>query len=98
MHLPVVGSHASVVHGLLSLQFVPLPVTHAFWLHVSPVVHGFPSLHAALLAVCAQPLLGSQTSSLHGLPSSQTNALPWLHAPALQTSVVVQTLPSALHA
>ena len=96
--LPLTGSQLSVVQGLLSLHTVPTPAMHAFWLQPSPTVHGLPSLHGLALATCTQPPLGSHESSLHGLPSSHTSAAPWLHAPFLQVSLVVHTLPSASHA
>src|SRR5262249_51341555 len=57
-------------------------------------VHALPSLQGAVLLVWRQPTEGSQKSSVQGLPSSQFGAAPPVHAPALQTSPVVQALPS----
>ncbi len=41
-----------------------------------------------------QPLVGSQLSSVHGLPSVHVMAAPALQVPATQASLPVQTLPS----
>ena len=46
---PVAGLQLSSVHGLLSLQLVAVPPTHAPPEHASPVVHAFPSSQAAVL-------------------------------------------------
>src|SRR5947207_2969369 len=53
-----------------------------------------PSLSASS-TVCTQPVPGSQESSVQGLESSQSVGPPGTHAPAAQTSPVVQALPSA---
>jgi hypothetical protein len=63
---------------------------------VSPVVHAFPSEHAAVLFVCSHPpVLGSQLSVVHGLPSLQLNPVPGRHAPNAHTSPDVQPFPSS---
>ena len=74
-------------------------------LHVSDCVHALPSLHAAVLFVCAQ-LPATQVSSVHGLASSHCAAVvhatqPGITVPAqvppVHTSVDVHVFPS-LHA
>ena len=60
----------------------------------SVVVQAFPSLHVTLLLVNTQPWLGTQESSVQRLPSLQVRLPEPTHAPPLQTSVVVQRLPS----
>jgi hypothetical protein len=94
---PVAGTHESLVHGLLSLQFGAAPPTHAPPEHVSPVVHALPSLQDAVLFECAQPVAGLHESSVHALPSLQFVAEPPTQAPPAQASPVVHALPS-LHA
>jgi hypothetical protein len=93
---PVAGTHASVVHTLLSLQ-VTVPVgEQAPARQRSPLVQALPSLHAfALLFTCVQPVAGEHASSVQGLLSLQFGAAPPTHAPApLQASFVVQALLS----
>ena len=91
MHAPLPPSHESAVQGKPSSQFLALPA------QVPPpqtslTVHGFPSLHALLLAVLVQfPF--AQPSFVHKLPSLQSLALP-LQLPPLQVSPTVQPLPS----
>src|SRR5881628_1572520 len=43
---------------------------------------------------CVQPVPGSQASVVQAFPSSQLGGGPPLHCPPLQTSPVVQALPS----
>lgn len=70
---PVAGTHRSSVHGLWSLQST-LAVPHSPFTHASPVqaspssalVHAFVSSFRKV-----HPAVGLQTSSVHGLPSSQ---------------------------
>jgi hypothetical protein len=87
-------SHVSVVHALPSSQATGLPPVHTPALHAPPhvalVEQGAPSLPGAV----PQPATASQTSALHGLPSSHTSATPAAQAPAWQTSRPLQTLPS----
>jgi hypothetical protein len=92
---PVAGLHESSVHGLLSLQLVAGPPWHVPPPQVSPVVHALPSSHGAVLFVATQPLAGSHESSVQGLPSSQTTAVPGWHDPPPQASPVVHALPSS---
>jgi len=84
-----------VVQGLASSQLVGVP-PQTPPAHVSPVVHAFPSEHAAVLSVCTHPPVpGSQLSFVHGLPSLQFDAVPGRHAPNAHTSPVVQAFPSS---
>jgi hypothetical protein len=91
---PVPGLHASSVHTLPSLQFGAGPPAQLPPLHVSPVVHAFPSVHDAVLFTCVQPVPGLHASSVHGFPSPQPSAGPPTQLPPLQVSFVVQALPS----
>jgi hypothetical protein len=85
------------VQGLLSSQKLatstPVPL-HVPPLHVSPVVHLLPSLHGKVLALYTQPLLGSQESLVHGLPSSHVTLLP-AQKPPEHLSPWLQALPSS---
>ena len=93
---PFVGSQPSAVHALPSSQVVALPPVHAPALHASPVVQASPSEHALpLTLVCTQPFVGWHTSLVQPLLSSHAFGLEPLHAPPLQTSLVVHTLPSS---
>jgi hypothetical protein len=74
-----------------------LPGTHAPPLQLSPLLHGLPSSHGALLATLVQPVLGSQASLVHRLPSSHSSALPLVQTPPWQVSPTLQTEPSASH-
>ena len=91
---PVAGLHASSVHGLPSLQFGAEPPTHAPPEQASFIVHAFPSLHDAVLAVATHPVAGLHASSVHGLPSLQFGAEPPTHVPPEQASLVVHAFPS----
>ena len=73
---PLAGAHASTVQGLPSLQTSAAPGTHWPAKHASPTVQVFASVQLCALAVCTHPWLGSQLSSVHGLPSSQPAAKP----------------------
>jgi hypothetical protein len=53
-----------------------------------------PSLHAAVLFACWQPVAGLHESSVHGLPSPQLGGGPPAQAPPEHASLVVQALPS----
>ncbi len=86
------GQLASVVHVQVFVPLVQEPAAQT-----SPTVHGLPSSQVAVLLVCVQPEPGVQASVVHGLPSSQyvaTLTADPLHAPAAQTSGVVQALLS----
>ncbi len=91
---PVAGMHESAVHTLPSSQFGGAPPTHDPPEQVSPVVHAFPSLQAAVLLACWQPDAGMHESVVHTFPSSQFGAGPPTHAPPEQVSAVVHALPS----
>ena len=93
---PEVGLQLSSVHGLLSLQFNdPVPGWQIPPPHVSPSVHGLPSLHEAVLFACPQPEVGLQLSSVQGFPSLQSSVpVPGWQIPAEQVSPVVQAFPS----
>jgi hypothetical protein len=80
---PEAGLHESLVHGLLSLQFLGAPVHAPLW-HESPVVQALPSLQLdpLLRLTKTQPLTGLQLSMVHGLLSLQTTGAPRTQAPA----------------
>ncbi len=91
---PSAASQLSIVHGWASSQPIWLPGVHTEFAQVSPVVQTLPSSQVAVLARCTQPVLALQPSSVHGLPSLQSNALPGWHAPVLHKSPIVQAFPS----
>jgi hypothetical protein len=91
---PCTGSQVSVVHTLPSLQVGAGPPTQAPPEQVSFVVQALPSLQAAELFKLTQPVVGVQESSVQTLLSSQFGGAPPTQAPRLQTSFVVQKLPS----
>ncbi len=86
---------ASVVQALPSEQAIAAPATHVLPAHLSFSVQGLLSLHGDTLAACLQPAMGSQLSSVHGLPSSQLSGPPALHTPPTHASPAVHTVPSA---
>jgi hypothetical protein len=92
---PLPGLHPSVVQTLLSSQLGAGPPTHVPPLHVSLVVHAFPSSQKFVLFTCVQPVPGLHPSVVQTLPSSQFGAGPPTHVPPLQASLVVQALPSS---
>jgi len=91
---PLAGLHRSDVHGLASSQSTAFIPAQAPSRHASPVVQTFPSSHAALLAVLAQPVATLQESSVHGLESEQLSPTP-AHTPSAHPSITVQALPSS---
>ncbi len=94
--LPVVLSHASLVHTLLSSQVLAVPAQLPS-VQTSLVVQAWPSSHPPPLAMGLElqvPLLASQTSAVQALPSLQVLGVP-LHPPVLQVSGTVQALPSS---
>jgi hypothetical protein len=94
-HCPLFGLQESSVHGLLSSHVVVAPGWQEPPLQTSPVVQALPSLHDALLGAKTQaPLLVLQLSSVHELLSLHTVAEPDWHWPPVQTSPLVQALPS----
>ena len=50
------------------------PELHIPLAHESPLVHRLPSSQGPVLGAQAQPLMASQLSVVHGLPSSQISA------------------------
>ncbi len=93
---PALGSQASVVQGLLSVQNTPTLMAEPAHLprpHVSLLVQALPSSQGRVLAALTQPVLGSHASLVHGLLSSQLAAVP-LQTPALHTSDTEHALPS----
>src|SRR5439155_192593 len=91
---PVEGLQVSSVQTLPSSQVGGGPPTHRPPLQASLVVQALPSLQGAVLLVCTQPVDGLQVSSVQTLPSSQLGGAPPTQWPPLQTSLVVQELPS----
>ena len=89
---PFLLSHLSSVHGLPSLHASAAPGTHAPSLHASWLVHTSPSLHGAVLFALVQPVMGSQLSVVHGLPSSQLLGTSAVHRPSAHVSCLVQLL------
>ena len=92
---PAAGSQLSSVQTLPSSQPRGDPATQTPPLQESTVVHGLPSLQEAVLLAWAQPEAGSQLSSVHTFPSSQSGAGPPTQAPPLQVSAVVQASASS---
>jgi hypothetical protein len=70
---PLVGLHASVVHGLLSLQVNDVPGVHTPAWQVSAPLHTVASAQLVPLVTGAdaQPLVGLQLSVVQGFLSSQ---------------------------
>jgi len=91
---PVTALQLSVVQVLPSLQTNWAPAIQLPPLQASTPVHTLPSLHAAVLLLCLQPLAGLQLSSVQALPSSQLMTAPGLHTPAAQMSPSVHKLLS----
>ena len=92
---PATLSHASSVHGLPSLQALALPGTHWPLAQASPTVHALLSVQSLVFAVKTQPTSLPHVSSVHGLPSVQTIALPLTHALLAHTSLLVHASPSS---
>ncbi len=86
--------HASFVQLLLSSQPALSPTLHLPSAH-APSLQVASSAQVALLSVAVQPTAGSQTSSLQGLPSSQSLEPPPWQMELLQVSLAVQALPSS---
>src|SRR5690606_591725 len=81
---PAALSQKSSVQGFWSLQSMTVPWQPPLK-QVSPVVHTLPSSHGFWWKVCTQPLAGSHASFVHGLPSSQSRAVPPTQLPAWHT-------------
>jgi len=71
---PEVGLQPSSVQTSLSLQLGGGPPTHVPPLQASAVVQASLSLHGSVLFRCRQAL-AKQTSSVHGLASSQSGSM-----------------------
>jgi hypothetical protein len=63
--------------------------------HLSPVVQALESLQLEVLLAKTQPVAELQESLVQELLSLQVRLLPDLQEPFLQTSPVVQALPSS---
>src|SRR5262245_23151298 len=94
MH-PIPGSQRSRVHSLLSSQLRESLPVHCPLTHMSCVVQALRSLQGTSRSVNLQPIAGSQKSAVHGLSSPHTIGDPGEHAPLVQTSFLVQALPSS---
>jgi len=94
---PATASHASTVHGSLSLQLSGVPGTQALFWQVSVPLQALPSEQDVPLAtaVCWQPATASQPSTVHGLPSLQLGGVPAVQVPFWQLSAPLHRLPSA---
>ncbi len=92
---PMARSQPSEVHGFPSSQTGAAPATQVPSLQVSPTVQALPSSHLAVVAPKTQPLIASQLSAVQGFWSSHAVGAPGKHAPSLQVSPSVQTLPSS---
>jgi hypothetical protein len=92
---PLAESQLSSVQASPSSQTRAAPPTHTPPEQASSVVQASPSSQATSLLAEEHPLAGSQLSSVHKLPSSQSGGRPPTQAPALQLSPVVQALPSS---
>jgi hypothetical protein len=89
---PVLASHESIVHGLLSLHVTAVPV-QAPAAQLSEDVHALPSLHEPeFKGVVSQPVAGSQLSVVHWLLSLHTFAWP-VHVEPEQLAPVMHSLP-----
>lgn len=96
MQLPSAIAQLSVVQPLPSSQLGAPVAAHAPPEHLSPVVQGLPSLHAAvLLGAWLHPLSAAQLAVVQGLPSSQFRSPDLVHTPAKHLSPVVHRLPSS---
>ncbi len=92
---PVGDTQESAVHWSPSSQAGAGPPTQVPAEQLSAVVQASPSSQARVLASLRQPVPGSQLSSVHPLPSSQSTDSPDRQAPAEQVSPAVQALPSS---
>jgi hypothetical protein len=96
LHEPVAASQLSVVQVLPSSQVLAVPAVHTPAWHLSAVQRfASTSQLPVLLAVCLQPVTGSQLSSVHGSPSLQSVLPVPAHVPAVQVSLAVHGLPSS---
>jgi hypothetical protein len=88
---PLAGSHVSTpLQTLLSVHCTGVPVQVPL-LQTPPVTHFEPASHVPpVVGVWAQPLFGSQESSVQGLPSSQVSPGPAAHVPVVGAFGVLQ--------
>jgi len=91
---PAAASQKSAVHGFESSQPTPAPGAQPPPRQASPLVQALPSVQVAALAMCTQPLAAAHESSVHTLPSAQSNAAPATHALLWQLSAIVHEFPS----
>jgi hypothetical protein len=91
---PSLGSQASFVQALLSLQFSGAPALQLPPWHASPEVQELLSLQGKLLFVKTQPVAGAQLSLVQMFPSLQVMGAPGVHTPATHASPLVHALPS----
>jgi hypothetical protein len=68
---PVAGSHAPAVWHESEALHATGSLEHTPPMQTSGRVHAWPSSHGMVLSVWVQPAVGSQVSSVQGLPSSQ---------------------------
>ena len=92
---PASESQLSSVQGFSSSQTGDSPAWQTPSAQASSPLHASPSEQGSVLATFAQPVSGSQLSSVHGFSSSQTSAAPPTQAPSAQVSSTVQTSPSS---
>jgi hypothetical protein len=95
---PVRGSHVPTLHGFEPSIATGVPGWHAPEAsHVSLPLQRSKSLQLepAVRGVWATPLVGSQLSSVHGLPSSTVTGVPAVQLPLWQVSAPLQRLASA---
>src|SRR5262249_30061515 len=92
---PTAETQLSCVHGLLSPQFrgslVQRPATQRSFTVQASLSRQSPSeTQQPSTAAWVHPLLESQASTVHGLPSSQSGAVPWTQVPDWQVSRPLQ--------
>ena len=94
---PLSGLQLSAVQAFPSSQFLKLPPSQPLAVHTKgPSLHLLPLVHdCAIFTVQSHPCVGVQKKSKHGSPKSQTTALPDLHAPSSQLSLLVHLSPSS---
>jgi hypothetical protein len=91
---PEGGSQESTVQALPSSQSTGWVGVQAPSIQVSPPAQAFPSSQGAWLLAYTQPDAGSQLSSVHGFPSSQTMG-SLMHPPSGSQLSAVQAFPSS---
>ena len=91
---PVAGRQESLVQVFPSSHSSDPVPTQAPPLQESEVVQTLSSLQEAVLSAWAQPVAGTQESSVQAFPSSQSRGAPPLHVPPPHVSFAVQAFPS----